>query len=92
MKVFSSPTARVPFFHTLGAQDQVRKWIGWEVDTTKGIFDKNEKRPCGVTVLKTEPTEIPPTPDYIKLVQCGDLIPADEETAKICSMTWNKVV
>ena len=87
--VFSNPTARVPHFDTLGAQDQIRRFIGWTTDMSRGIYNKDEKRHQGVHTLKEAPEEILATKEYKKLVRDGDLIPADKETANVCGVTWH---
>ncbi len=37
-----------------------------------------------------EPSVVPTTTEYVKAVQCGDLAPGDEETAKYCGVPFVK--
>ena len=38
----------------------------------------------------TEPSKVKPLPEYVKAVQCGDLMSANEETAAYCGVVFHE--
>jgi hypothetical protein len=56
-----------------------RRFVGWQYDPSKKGYVKTNQ-PEEITLTKNNRNY------YVKLVKDGDLIPADEETSKICGL------
>ena len=79
LKVFSSDKSLIADLNTIGKLNIPRKFIGRVFDPAVNGF-----------VLKKEPEEIENRSEYINFVKQGDLIAADEQTANICGVNFNK--
>jgi len=76
----SEHDAMVANIDALDAKPPMRRFIGRQYNAELGEAGGWEK--------KLEPETIPCYNDYIKAIKDGDLIPADEQTAKICGVPW----
>ena len=81
MKVFSSDSAMVADLQALSAG--ARRFIGRKHDPNAGL--------AGGWAVLDVPQEVPAIAEYILAVRHGDLLPADEETAKICGVKFAKL-
>ena len=70
----------VPNIDALMGSPPVRRFIGWQYNPDLGEAGGWER--------KLEPETVTYYYDYVKAVKEGDLVPADEQTAKICGVPW----
>lgn len=78
LKVFTSGRAMVTDHKALSSG--VRRYIGRQYDPTLGK--------AGGWVPNEEPQEIENSADYRQAVREGDLLPADQETASLCGVSF----
>lgn len=78
----SSKNTLVPNLDALNANPPQRRFIGWLFNETLGDAGGWDK--------KQEPESIPYKQEYVQAVKEGDLEPADEETAILCGVVFNK--
>lgn len=74
LRVYSNPNSMVVDLVSL-APNMNRRFIGRTFDPSIGE--------AGAFVLTTEPQEIEDKPYYRKALRDGDLLPADDQTAKL---------
>lgn len=76
MKVFANGSAMVSDLQALAAG--ARRYIGRSYDSGLGL--------AGGWPALMKPQEVPAIAEYVQALKDGDLLPADEETAKLCGV------
>lgn len=98
LRVFAHGSAKVPDY-AAHAQNLTTRFIGWEFDPDLGAefkdADSGELRKSGGHRKKLEPTEMEfergalLLGEYIRCLRDGDLVPADEETARLAGVPFS---
>lgn len=78
--------AKQPVIELLNLRPPTRRFIGWNLVT---IVVDNQQR-FGFE-KKSEPDDVAYHWDYVQAVRNGELVPADQETADLCGVTFQKI-
>lgn len=68
----------------------VRRFVGCRFDQTLGEKDSKGVAQGGFLMLE-EGEEVPMIAEYVQAVKQGDLLPADQETARLCGVKFQAV-
>lgn len=79
VKAATDRNALVQNFEALEARS--RRFIGWRLNPSLGVAGGFER---------TGAEEVPATVEYIQALKCGDLLPANKETAEFVGLPWSE--
>jgi hypothetical protein len=85
LKLAPGSEAKQPVIELLNLRPPTRRFIGWNLVT---VNVDNQVR-FGYEP-KTEPDDVAYHWDYVQAVRNGELVPADQETADLCGVAFQK--
>jgi len=77
LNVLASESRMMPALHL----DGVRRFVGRKAVVVDGVTEWHPTE---------EPAEVPALGEYVLAVQCGDLKPADKQTADYCGVKFEE--